>query len=126
MKVREILEDIHPGEMHPNEGGDESINILLNTLEYLKNNAMTDINTLALVSMVTKNGADGFSYEALLDANESDSRVQELIKSIDPKKVVLSADTNKVVNNPENNKENSMSKRNGPDVVGKMARRALK
>lgn len=113
MKINEILR----------ENKNDVSSILMDTLVFLKNHGMTEIETLALVSMVQRNGLDGFSYELLLQANEQDPEIKSLIKSIDPKKVKLSSDANSVVNEPEPDSFNN--KLNPEEVVSSMAQKAL-
>jgi hypothetical protein len=113
--IREEIEEEHD---------DIQDNILVDTLMFIKNNGMTEIETLALISMVQRNGLDGFSYEALLDANEADPTIKSLVKSIDPRKVKMSPDTNSVVNNPEE-ENGGYDPEASADIVGGMAKKAL-
>jgi len=96
---------------------------LADTLMFIKNNGMTEIETLALISMVQRNGLDGFSYQALLDANENDPMIKSMLKSIDPRKIKLAADTNQVVNNPGGDEGGEDQRAAGENVVGNMAKR---
>lgn len=105
------------------EDADLQDSVLVDTLVFIKNHGMTEIETLALISMVQRNGLDGFSYEALLDANERDPTIKKLIKSIDPKKVKMAADANSVVNEPEPSEADQQA--DAQNVVGNMAQRAL-
>ena len=113
MRIHEIIVET--------SNSDDLNSVLVDTLMFMKNQAMTEIETLALISMVQRNGLDSFNYEALLRANEENPLVQNLIKSIDPRKVKMAADASTVVNDNGEEARGAGS----ADTVGNMASKAL-
>jgi hypothetical protein len=117
MKIKEIIrESDHDHDLSAS---------LAETLIFIKNNGMTEIETIALISMVQRSGVENFSYQTLLDANEESELVKSMIKSIDPKKVKLAPDANQVINNTDSGSPEAKHA-DGENTVKNMAKSALK
>ena len=108
---------------------------LITTLEFLRNRAHNKkltpvISTQSLINMVKNiGGSEFFNYDVLASAQEQNSAVGQLIKTLDRDKVTLQGFGDETdaseVDQQEANKTKTGSMPDPQKVVGSMAKKAL-
>ena len=100
---------------------------LITVLNFIKNRAADQgvapkINTVSLINMVKNTGVESFSYNDLVSANDNDSTIQNLIKSMNNDEIILNSDDTDATSTDDN--EDKGMKMNPQDTVDAMAKRA--
>ena len=82
-----------------------------------------DLPTDLVIRYIRNTGLNGFSYEDLVAANETDTSIQNILKKITPDTITVTTSQSQTVSNPE---EYTSSANNPEQTVSNMAKSAAK